>query len=56
MMTRKDFQELADVIRRHEDISYNLVRELGQMCAASNPAFKKDVFYRACGLPEMADN
>lgn len=61
MMTRKDFQELADMVRLElDDVTPHtralIAVRLASVCKRANPAFKRDVFYRACGLEEMADN
>lgn len=65
MMTRKDFQAFADEINQsqYDDGIGNTIearrywaRTIASVCYRSNPVFKADTFYRACGLPEMADN
>lgn len=61
MMTRKDFQELADTVAAYKLTGDQWgaewwAKHLAQLSKRSNPAFKRDVFYRACGLEEMADN
>ena len=49
MLTRKDFKELADILREHKADGV-LIRELADFCYESNSNFDRARFYHACEL------
>jgi hypothetical protein len=57
-MTRKHFQQLADMIKREKNYGGDsatlavVAEELAKICKANNPAFNRDRFLEACGLPD----
>jgi hypothetical protein len=49
MLTRKDFKELADILREHKANGV-LVRDIADFCYNSNSNFDRGRFYHACEL------
>ena len=49
MLTRKDFKELADILREHKANGV-LIRDVADFCYESNSNFDRARFYDACGL------
>ena len=52
MMTRKHFRSLAEAIAKIVDDKQReeLAESVADVCKADNPNFKRDLFYRACGV------
>jgi len=50
MMTRKDFERTASIIRKFPYAKKTLAREFKEMFQEDNPNFDDDKFYIACGL------
>ena len=65
-MTRKHFKRLAEILVKHEsdlhelpgpDIMYKtLVIRMADFCKSMNPNFNYEVFYEACGTPEIDED
>jgi len=71
-MTQKDYIAMAAALatahdvtltntawlsrRQARDIHIMYTILVANLFAWDNPRFKRDTFYRACGLPELADN
>jgi hypothetical protein len=62
-MTRKDYQKVADIIRKHLNESWddsselavgNIAQDLAGMFATDNERFDASRFYTACGLNDLA--
>ncbi len=51
-MTRKHFKAIAEAIAKITDDYQRaeLAESVADVCKASNPNFKRDLFYRACGV------
>lgn len=58
-MTRKHFEELAAIMRRHLEATQNplertviasISRQVAAVCADTNRQFNKPKFFAACGL------
>ena len=49
MLTRKDFKELADILREHKADGV-LIRDIADFCYNSNSNFDRGRFYNACEL------
>ena len=47
MLTRKDFKELAKILRECKADGV-MIRELADFCYESNPNFDRGRFYHAC--------
>ena len=58
-MTRKDYEYIADIIRRHKEdydgdagTLASVAESLATYFGACNPAFSEERFYEACGMPD----
>lgn len=58
-MTRKDYQKVADIIRKHLNEAWddsaelavgNIAQDLAGMFATDNERFNPSMFYKACGI------
>ena len=49
ILTRKDFKELADILREHKADGV-LIRDIADFCYNSNSNFDRGRFYHACEL------
>ena len=49
MLTRKDFKELADILREHKADGV-LIKDIADFCYNSNSNFDRGRFYHACEL------
>ena len=51
-MSRKHFKALAEAIAKIQDDAQRaeLAESVADVCKADNPNFKRDLFYRACGV------
>ena len=49
MLTRKDFKELAGIMREHKADGV-MIRDIADFCYNSNSRFDRARFYDACGL------
>ena len=49
MLTRKDFKELANILREHKT-DVVLIRDIADFCYNSNSNFDRGRFYHACEL------
>lgn len=59
-MTRRDYEAVADIIRRHKEVYemdgatlVSVAESLATLFGAGNPAFSPDRFYEACGMPNQ---
>ena len=62
-MTRKDYQKVADIIRKNlatswddsSDLAVGLIaQDMAIMFASDNERFNPSMFYKACGLNDKA--
>ena len=62
-MTRKDYQKVADIIRKNLANSWddsseftvgNIAQDLAVMFFSDNERFNPSMFYKACGLNDKA--
>jgi len=52
MLTKKDFKELAEILKDAKDYDYKhlrLIQEIAKWCKSKNPRFNSDKFFKAVG-------